>query len=254
MEKKICSKCKTEKDFNEYYKSSITKDGYRGECKVCIKLAQKKYQKNNRDSRNLLQKKWREKNKDKLHRYGKKNYSKNAEKIKMKSKQYRSENAEKIKKHNKKYYNENKETEKNRVRDWVTSNQKKRTEYIKEWKLKNSDKIKKYKKEKYYNDIVYKISCNVRGRILQFLKTKKIIKNSKTFEIVGCSPLFLKEYLENQFTEGMSWDKMGKYIHIDHIIPLSSVNSKEEIYKLCHYTNLQPLWAEDNVRKSNKII
>ena len=52
----------------------------------------------------------------------------------------------------------------------------------------------------------------------------------------------------------MSWDRIGKEIHIDHIIPLSSAKSEDEIYKLCHYTNLQPLWAEDNLKISNKIL
>jgi hypothetical protein len=59
--------------------------------------------------------------------------------------------------------------------------------------------------------------------------------------------------MENKFTEGMSWDNQGKW-HIDHIIPLSSANSEEEIYKLFHYTNLQPLWAKDNLSKHNKIL
>jgi hypothetical protein len=51
----------------------------------------------------------------------------------------------------------------------------------------------------------------------------------------------------------MSWDNYGKW-HIDHIIPLSSANNEDEVYKLCHHTNLQPLWAEDNLKKSNKIL
>ena len=72
--------------------------------------------------------------------------------------------------------------------------------------------------------------------------------------MVGCSPEFLKDHIENQFTEGMSWELMGKYIHIDHRIPLSSAKSEEEVYKLCHYTNLQPLWAEDNLSKGSKIL
>lgn len=95
---------------------------------------------------------------------------------------------------------------------------------------------------------------NVRGRVKSFLKLKNITKQNKTFDIVGCSPELLKEHIEKKFTEGMSWELMGKYIHIDHIIPLSSANTEEEIYRLCHYTNLQPLWAEDNLKKSNKIL
>ena len=63
----------------------------------------------------------------------------------------------------------------------------------------------------------------------------------------------LKEHLELQFVDGMSWDNRSEW-HIDHIIPLSSAKTDEEIYKLCHYTNLQPLWAEDNLKKSNKIL
>ena len=85
--------------------------------------------------------------------------------------------------------------------------------------------------------------------------TLNIVKNNKTFDIVGCTPQYLKEYLENKFTEGMSWVNHSQYgWHIDHIIPLSSAKTEDELYKLCHYTNLQPLWAEDNLKKSNKIL
>jgi hypothetical protein len=97
------------------------------------------------------------------------------------------------------------------------------------------------------------LSHLVRGRIYTFLKLRNINKSIKTFDIVGCSPEFLKNHLENQFTEGMSWELMGRHIHIDHIIPLSSANTEDEIYKLCHYTNLQPLWAKDNLVKGTKL-
>jgi len=108
--------------------------------------------------------------------------------------------------------------------------------------------------EKYDNDPFFKLKELVRGRVRQFLKLNKICKTNRTFEIVGCSQEFLKEHIEKQFTEGMSWDLIGEHIHIDHIIPLSSANTEEEVYKLCHYTNLQPLWAKDNLRKYNKIL
>ena len=65
----------------------------------------------------------------------------------------------------------------------------------------------------------------------------------------------MESYLESKFETGMTWDNYGYYgWHIDHIITLSSVSSEDEVYKLCNYTNLQPLWAEDNLKKSNKIL
>ena len=70
---------------------------------------------------------------------------------------------------------------------------------------------------------------------------------------MGCSPLQLKEHLEKQFTNGMCWENRSKW-HIDHIIPLSSAKTEDELYNLCHYTNLQPLWAVDNLKKSNRIL
>ena len=71
----------------------------------------------------------------------------------------------------------------------------------------------------------------------------------------GCSPIFLISYLESKFTEGMTWDNHGEW-HIDHIIPCCSFNleNEEEQKKCFHYTNLQPLWAKDNLRKGGKIL
>ena len=80
-----------------------------------------------------------------------------------------------------------------------------------------------------------------------------MIKNKKTEEILGCDFVFIKNYLESKFIDGMSWDNYGKW-HVDHIIPLSSAKTEEDVYKLCHYTNLQPLWCEENLKKGTKIL
>ena len=73
--------------------------------------------------------------------------------------------------------------------------------------------------------------------------------------MIGCTPEFLKEYLEKQFKSGMTWKNHSlKGWHIDHIIPLNSAKTPEVVEKLMHYTNLQPMWAEDNIKKSNKIL
>lgn len=77
-------------------------------------------------------------------------------------------------------------------------------------------------------------------------------KNNKTFDIVGIKPDELRLYIENKFTKGMTWDNYGKW-HIDHIIPLDYGETIDEIYKLCYYTNLQPLWGEDNLKKGKKL-
>jgi hypothetical protein len=156
----------------------------------------------------------------------------------------------------KKHYHDNKEknSEKFRLRsnEYYKKNKENRLEYRKTYLKNNREKHNEYVKNKKLSSPIYYLSCVVRNRIRTFLKSKNVTKKNKTFDIVGCSPEFLKEYLEQKFTEGMSWELMGSNIHIDHIIPLSSAKTEEELYKLCHHTNLQPLWAEDNLKKSDK--
>jgi hypothetical protein len=83
----------------------------------------------------------------------------------------------------------------------------------------------------------------------------KFNRNKQSLEILGCSVEEFRNHIENKFQSGMSWENYGYYgWHIDHIIPLSSAKTEKEIYELCHYTNLQPLWAKENLKKSNKLI
>jgi len=108
-----------------------------------------------------------------------------------------------------------------------------------------------YNKERKKIDVLFKLKVDMRNSVNRYLK----YRSQKTFDIVGCSPQFLKEYLQNQFTKEMSWDNHGLFgWHIDHITPLSSAKTEEELYKLCHYTNLQPLWAGDNLKKGKNIL
>jgi len=92
--------------------------------------------------------------------------------------------------------------------------------------------------------------------MIRDLKMNKNVayKDSK-LELLGCSPQELKEWIENQFTEGMSWNKLGIHgIHIDHVLPCASfdLSIEENVSKCFHYTNLQPLWAKDNLSKGVK--
>lgn len=114
------------------------------------------------------------------------------------------------------------------------------------------------KKDRVYNQKTLKknplirVKKNLRNRLRIGLRVKKWKKTTKFYDYIGCSQLELKTHLEGQFKENMTWQNYGEW-EIDHIIPLSSAKTPEEMYKLCHYSNLQPLWAIDNLSKSNKI-
>ena len=103
------------------------------------------------------------------------------------------------------------------------------------------------------NDDIYRLLSNARSATKRFVKTK----SGNSFDLIGCTPEQLIKYLESKFQPGMSWRNHGKYgWHIDHIRPLASfINIAEDPEvqsKAFHFTNLQPLWAKDNLRKHAK--
>jgi hypothetical protein len=221
METKICSKCQEEKEVCEFSKNSQKKDGLHPSCKDCCKDFY------NKNKQLIL-------DRNKLWRITNPEIKKNSDL------KYRLNNPDNRKKSDKLYREKNLETIKLRKKVWRTNNPEYQTQYEKKRKS---------------IDFLFKLNKSVRGRIYKFLKLNNIIKTNRTFDIVGCSPEFLKEHIENQFIEEMSWDNYGFYgWHIDHIIPLSSAKTEEEVYRLCHYTNLQPLWAKDNLSKGDKIL
>jgi len=165
--------------------------------------------------------------KQELKEYHKKLYQANKEIILLKHKIYREAHKEHIKVYNKQY----------------------REEHKQEYNLRK--KI----------DLDFKLRCYLRSRISNALRYNT--KSAHTEELLGCSLDFLKLHLERQFKIGMTWANYGngwygkglEQWHIDHIIPCISFDlSKSEEQKLCfNYTNLQPLWAEENRKKHNKI-
>jgi hypothetical protein len=151
----------------------------------------------------------------------------------------------------KKYYEENKKEKLNYAKKYRDKNQDKYKEYF----TKNAQKIYKQRaireKERRKTDLSYRIYSNLRHRLYRAIKLSK--KTQDTLDYLGCSIEELKDHLEKKFTKGMSWDNYGEW-HIDHIRPCASFNlSIKKQQKVCfHFTNLQPLWAIDNLRKSDK--
>jgi hypothetical protein len=235
INKKICTKCTLEKETIEFTKG-------RNQCKKCrkefIKQYQKNYKENNPEKVKNSQKKWCDNNKEKI-------------------KKYQKENTEISKKSNKKWNDNNNNKVKEISRNYYINNKEKVINYNKEYDIKNKEKIN-LRKNKYYKnrretDSIYKLKISIRNLIRDKIKNGGFTKKSKTNEILGCSYIDFKNHLESKFEYWMNFENYGKYNgelnygwDIDHIIPSSSAISEEEIIKLNHFSNLQPLCSKIN--------
>jgi hypothetical protein len=112
-----------------------------------------------------------------------------------------------------------------------------------------------YNKFRYNNDPYYKVVISIRTRISRLLRQKGADKYNNFYKYLGCSKDDFIKYFEAKFKEGMTWENHGEW-HIDHIKPCASFNllNEEEQNKCFHYTNLQPLWASENLSKGSKIL
>lgn len=155
---------------------------------------------------------------------------------------------ERHKNYHKKYYENNKEKCVERAKKYRQKFPEKIKEAHKKYSLKNPQR--KIIRRKL--DIEYRVKENLRTRIYYAIKGT-VKKSDKTMNLIGCDFSKLKQYLEEKFTENMSWDNYGKW-HIDHIKPcvLFDLTIEEEQRRCFHYTNLQPLWAKDNLQKNTK--
>lgn len=127
-------------------------------------------------------------------------------------------------------------------------------EAAKSYRARNHKMLLEQERLKRKDDHLYRLKCNLSKRIKDALKQGGYSKTSKTMQILGCGIDELKAHIERQFTKGMSWAKLGPEIHIDHIIPLATAKSEEDLAALNHFTNLRPMWAKENLEKSDAIL
>lgn len=159
------------------------------------------------------------------------------------NKRYREQNRDKLIEYSAKYYNDNREEMKaiNRIAN-------------KEYYKNNKPKKRQYERNKRKSSIEFKIKVNLRNRLYQAIKND--YKLGSAVKDLGCSIQDFKLYIESKWLPDMNWDNWSIHgWHIDHIIPLNSfdLTNREKLLKAVHYTNLQPLWAKDNISKSYKI-
>lgn len=164
----------------------------------------------------------------------------NINKVRNSKKKYRENNRDKINSYKKNYYKSNKESINIKNKEWYKA---------------NKDRVNSHIKNKKKTDIQYKLSHNLRNRLGEAIKNNQ--KVGSAVKDLGCSIEELKTYLESKFLPGMNWDNWRRDgWHIDHIKPLASfdLTDRKQLLEACHYTNLQPLWAKDNISKGDDII
>jgi hypothetical protein len=216
---KKCRICGLDKELKDFHKKKSSRDGYRNECKECVKDIQKKY----KEDPTFIEKR---------KQYDKKRYDENREEILEYKKQYHEDNKEKINAKKRQYYANDKV--KNEHNAWMRDYQKdpKNKEVVYRYRNNNPHVIA-------WRSILYR-TLNQFGKEKQF----------STQESLGYSADELKSHIETLFTEGMSWDNHGEW-EIDHIFPLSKFDPETPVNIVNSLQNLQPLWKEENRSKSN---
>ena len=243
---KRCPTCGDIKSVDEFPPNRSTKDGLASCCRNCKRIYDRRYA---------------EKNKERLAIYRKKRYEENREEILKKQSIYGKEHRAEITARRREYhraYNQKHRGERNAYnREWRKINkdrlkQRKYGEGVR-YRAKHKDEIRK-KKQSYENkrrlsDPIFKLKSQVRTMIRDSFRRKGLKKSDNTEKILGCSLIAFQEHLLQTWKEryGVAWN--GEDCHIDHIVPLATAKTEEDIIRLCHYTNLQLLTPSDNFEK-----
>lgn len=239
METKICSKCGETKPIELFRKC-------RNECKLCVSKRMSEYYQNHRDELKIRMKQYDQTHEGEIKQYKKLLYQSSKGDIKEKRKLY---------------YKTSKDRILDYKRDYYQSHREEKRQYNKQYNSDNRDALRKkrhqYVLRRLKTDPIFALVARHRHRIRCALCSKNIEKSRSSIEFLGCTPLELKLHLEKQFTEGMSWEVfLQGRIHVDHIRPLASFDLTDPAQQSIafHYTNMQPLWAEDNLKKRDNYV
>ena len=228
MEKK-CSKCNVVRDVREFNKAKESKDGLRGECKMCRKEINRIYKQANKERLSKYNLEYKNTNKERLSKY---NF------------EYKNTNKESIAKQRKEYTEANREKLLIIYKDYREANNEKVLKATKKWRESNKDKASEYNnnyvKSRRKSDNLFRLKLSVRNAVVRYLVNGK---SKGTPKILGLDYKEFQDYLEIEYIEGM---------HLDHIVPLSWANNDEEVYILNHYSNFQIITAEENLSKSDR--
>jgi len=257
MQLKTCSKCGEEKEISEFHKDKAGKYGVHSKCKMCRISPEAQRRLSVPKGFKLCCKCKIEKPLSKFHKDVSRNDDLRSNCKECNLKEVNSYHLS-HKQESKDYYIVNREKILKQTNEYKEHHKQERHEYY----LKNKHKLREQnrisRKKRLENNIQAKLASVIRTTIC--IAIKKNRKYGKSIELLGCSIDFLKKHLEAQFKENMSWNNYGrgwygkKEWHIDHINPIDNfdLTIKDNQLKCFHYTNLQPLWAKENLIKYNK--
>ena len=236
---KTCSKCHACKPVALFWKK-------RNQCKVCRAAIKRKCYQKNKEKVAAYKREYYQKNKEKVAAYKREYYQTNKEKLTANQREHYQQNKEEILAYQRKYQQNNK--------DKIAAYQRK---YQHEYKRQNKEKFAAYQREYIRQrrrlDPEFNLLCRLRNRMYKAVKAAGLDnKYASSSELLGISPQGLKEWLEAQFTEGMTWENRSDW-HVDHRVPCDAFDlTVDQNQRICFwYKNLQPMWAKDNIQKSN---
>jgi hypothetical protein len=233
---KYCFKCQQTKSDELFAKDRSRKDGRQAMCKACRKAM-------------------REENSDKFAARDREHYQRNRKARIEKQKQYSHLHRDQIKAYQEKYREENKEQLLKQALDYYYANHEECKRRNRERARTHPEKRMAYHHKRYKTDIQYKLGKLLRNRLRNAIKGKW--KSGSAVRDLGCTISEFITYLESQFQPGMSWDNWAMNgWHIDHKVPLANFDlaDRTQLLEACHYTNLQPMWSEENWSKGARFI
>jgi hypothetical protein len=248
-----CSLCKIEQPISNFHIRK--KSGKpRKDCKKCCSDRAIKYRECNYERHKVVSKQYRDANKDTIN----KKISEYRVANKHKRNEYYAKNREKLKAANKASYDKNRDVNIQKRKDWYSNNKDRHSDARSAYAAENKDRLRsarrKWENNRLRNDVDYRLRKKLSGRIREAAKGM-YKKSSATEKLIGCDLGAFKVYIESLFLEGMNWGNWAQFgWHIDHKTPLSwfDLSKEEDRAKAFHYTNMQPLWWQDNIKKKNK--
>jgi len=223
---KRCTICGETKPYADFHKQASRRDGYANWCRPCKKVKKRE------------------------------DYLRHRDRWLPKFKAYRDANPEKVAEAKRLAVAKKPDHYRSQSRAFYERNREAKIQYQAVYRVDNWPQVLKrntaYKLRRMKEDPLFRAECAMRGYIRLAFKKRGHTKTGTTRSLLGCDWPDLQAHMERQFKPGMTWDNYGDW-HIDHIIPLATAESVEDLRRLCHYSNLQPLWAEENIRKGAKV-